>query len=616
MTTPSAPSCGFLPPPESPPTSRSESALRRKIETLLGADLRSLALFRISLAMVVIADLLNRAVYLRAHYTDWGVLPRAALIEHASNRWYLSLHLMNGTAWVQAALFGLSGVAALFLLAGYRTRVFTVVSWFLLISLHARNPIVLQAGDVLLRLLLFWSMFLPLGAAYSVDRALASSTASVPKRVFSGGTVGILLQLCFVYWFTVSLKSPRYWLTDATAVYYALNIDQFTTSLGYWLLQFPAVLAGLTLLTIAVELFGPIIAFSPWRTGLIRTGVVMGMISLHLAFGLGLELGLFPVISALSWLVFLPSAFWDWLGQRLRVSQKSRFIIYYDGDCGFCKKSVFLLKTVLILPEVSLVPAQQDPERYRQLQEKNSWIVVGTDGTCYSEFAAFLYLLRQSPIGWPFSKVLSPFARLGTRLYQVIAHNRLVASRLVTAHLDYRPVWWRLSPLGNGLAAFFLLYSLLWNLTTLPQLQFALPPSVAALGRLLRLDQKWNMFAPYPLKDDGWYVIPGQLRTGADVDLFSGGAPVSWEKPQRVAQMYPNQRWRKYMMNLWKKDYRHHRLYYGRYLCREWNSTHGAAAQLSTLQIYFMKETTQLDTPSAPQKTLLWSHECFKKTTD
>jgi len=68
-------------------------------------------------------------------------------------------------------------------------------------------------------------------------------------------------------------------------------------------------------------------------------------------------------------------------------------------------------------------------------------------------------------------------------------------------------------------------------------------------------------------------------------------------------------------MNLWQKKYSDQRLYYGRYLCRDWNSKHHVELEkLQTFQIYFMKETTLPDykTPKI-EKVLLWSHDCFKK---
>ncbi len=45
---------------------------RRKVVEVFGADLRSLAVFRVVLAGLVLADLLGRGADLYAHYTDRG----------------------------------------------------------------------------------------------------------------------------------------------------------------------------------------------------------------------------------------------------------------------------------------------------------------------------------------------------------------------------------------------------------------------------------------------------------------------------------------------------------------------------------------------------------------
>src|SRR5262249_33840418 len=154
-------------------------------------------------------DLVQRAMDLRAHYSDAGVLPRAALIDQFSGDWAISLHLANGTTGFQAFLFTLHALCALCLLVGLRTRLATLACWILCCSLHARNPMVLQGGDDLLRVLLFWSLFLPLGARASVD-ALASSgrPAHAWSRTWLGaGAVAITLQICAVYWCTAVYKA-------------------------------------------------------------------------------------------------------------------------------------------------------------------------------------------------------------------------------------------------------------------------------------------------------------------------------------------------------------------------------------------------------------------------
>src|SRR6185312_7530268 len=129
------------------------------------------------------------------HYTDVGLLPRAIAIVEYAQYGFLSLHLLGGTNVTQSVLFVIAAVFAVGLLLGYRTRLMTVVSWILLVSLHNRNPIILDAGDVLLRLLLFWSMFLPLGAAYSIDGVLTNLGARhPPTRIVSMASVALIIQ--------------------------------------------------------------------------------------------------------------------------------------------------------------------------------------------------------------------------------------------------------------------------------------------------------------------------------------------------------------------------------------------------------------------------------------
>lgn len=59
-------------------------------------------------------------------------------------------------------MFTLHIIAGVLLAIGYRTRLMTVVNFVLITSLQARNILVLHGGDVLMKLLCFWAMFLPL----------------------------------------------------------------------------------------------------------------------------------------------------------------------------------------------------------------------------------------------------------------------------------------------------------------------------------------------------------------------------------------------------------------------------------------------------------------------
>ena len=118
-------------------------------------DVRSLALLRIGLALTLLADLATRFGDLTAHYSDLGVLPRAVLTDGILKPGYWSLHLLSGQPFFQGVLFLLAAASAVAMLFGYRSRLATVASWVLLISVHNRNPLLIFAADVVLISVMF-----------------------------------------------------------------------------------------------------------------------------------------------------------------------------------------------------------------------------------------------------------------------------------------------------------------------------------------------------------------------------------------------------------------------------------------------------------------------------
>jgi hypothetical protein len=164
--------------------------LQRYLSGTFSIDLRTLALFRACLGAVLFVALLSRFCDLGAFHADAGVLPRALLMDDPLT-W--SVHFANGTAAFQGALLALQALAAFCLAIGYRARLAVFLSWFLLLSLHNRNPLVLVPGDDLMGWLLFWGMFLPLAARWSVDAALGAAPAP-EQRVLSWASAGLVLQ--------------------------------------------------------------------------------------------------------------------------------------------------------------------------------------------------------------------------------------------------------------------------------------------------------------------------------------------------------------------------------------------------------------------------------------
>lgn len=569
---------------------------RAKVVEIFSADLRSLAMFRIVLALLVLADLTVRATDLSAHYSDEGVLPRQAAMTHVLSRWQFSLGLINGMPHFQALLFGVAILAALAMLVGYRTRLVTVVVWVVLWSIQSRNFLVGATDEVLLRTLLFWGMFLPLGAYWSIDRALKIASPRLSMRFLSMATVGLFMNIAFVYWFSAYEKSGPEWRVDFTALYYALSLDQFATPMGVYLLQFSTLLKVLTFGTIMLEAFGPFLLFFPLLTGPVRTGAVLMFMNLHFGIWLTLDVGIFPWISAFGMVCFLPGWFWDVVVSKVRGA-------------------------------FPVEPAIARPLRRATRSVHAYWLPLRA------------LLSPAGGVRWSYS-IAGSAGSGGNRLEGPAKDEVAPASseqggaRMATGGRRKRrdagepqpTVILRSSLATNLLAAFLLLHVFSYQITQVsPPITservsaFVMPESVEPVGTVLGLRQAWGVFSPAPPTLDGWHVIPGTLRSGQKVDLMAltrgdyyPREGVLWEKPRDVKDLYKNQHWRSYMdVIVHQENYAPLRRHLNRYICREWNSRHTSDERLTGFDMTYMLEETKPDYQRpTPQKKVLWKHSC------
>lgn len=591
-----------------------------RLAELFGIDLRSLALFRFTLGLVLFVVLCRDFADVTAFYTDLGILPRAWAIESDSfNR--ISLYFLNGQRWFVVALLTLQAVFALMFMLGWRTRLATVVSFVLWISLINRNPLVLIGGDVLMACLLFWAMFLPLGARYSVDVATASNPPPVENRYLSWATLAMLLQVASVYFFSSQLKSGAEWYPKFTAVYYALSLDRYATPFGQWLLQFPDLLQALSAFVWWLELLGPILIFVPFFNRYLRLLLLLLFVAMHIGFKLCLELGHFPFVSLASWTLFVGGWIWDALDTRQQRRETTPLRIYYDRDCGFCLKSVLLIQQFLLLKRAQIAPAQNVPRAKALLEANYSWVIIDSDEQAYMKWQAFTIMLKHSPVlGW-----LWPLARSkvltgpGDAMYDWVGRHRAGFGQLSATLLPLREVQYDLSQFWLRTAAVFIVLAFCWNLTTIKVLPEGIAKVLAPPLRILRIDQTWSQFAPAPIKEDGWMVVPAKLADGSEIDLLHPyrGTP-DYGKPWHYSQTHRNIRWHTYLGNLWDLNNALQRPFYGKYLCRQWNTENrdDPAKRLMTFKLIYMLERTPAPGEQAQiEQVVLSRHECFPQET-
>lgn len=566
-------------------------------DTFFGIDTRALGALRVGVSLIVLYDFIfERLPHLSAHYGIGSVFPPELIEYHiwtSPAPFLFSLLQQFPYLPLVILLSGISG--AIFLLIGWHTRAASIGVWLAVVLIQFLNPVVLQGGDVYLRLILFIGIFLPWGLVYSVDQAL--SFQSPPKRIRSAWVLALFVQIASVYVFAVLSKTGVEWTRDGTAVYYALSLDQFSTPIGEFTRQFPTLMTALTFAVICVQTFAVFLLFSPVYTTITRSVAIILLMGMHIAFALHMNLGPFSFVASVALLAYVPTRVWDWC-MSIFERHFGHLTIYFDGDCGFCKKSSYLLRTFLALPNTAIIPAESNELIQKEMDEKDSWVIVTRDHAHHYTYGGGIALLRASPLFFWLAPLLniSPLHPIGERVYRFIANHRSRVCLPDVPRKEYpRLIHDIVLGISTMLALIYIVSILSWNYSNLTYKRFtvAFPEAYVSGMRLIAIDQWWNMFSPYPLKEDGWYAIQGTLANGETVNLLNEGAPVpTREKPVNGSALYPDERWRKYLMNLWSSDYSVLRNYYLSYLCRSWNSTHTGDTRVVNTEITFMLERT------------------------
>ena len=234
-------------------------------------------------------------------------------------------------------------------------------------------------------------------------------------------------------------------------------------------------------------------------------------------------------------------------------------------------------------------------------------------------FDAVCYALSLNPFLKPLSFVLRlpGFFMIGDHIYRWVAKNRVTSAKMVF-FLQYKKLRLGLHPLFQVFVFVCFVYVVAWNVRTLnfDKYERYFPQKYNWFGQILRIDQYWSMFAPYPYMDDGFYVLPAKTMGGKEFDYLRN-KPVSFEKPDCLTCENKSQRWIKLYENLWKAKHSHYREYLARYVCRSYNANKRGRDRINDFKIYYIKEQTYLNYKYGDlDPILLWEHWCIKPPKD
>jgi hypothetical protein len=260
----------------------------------------TLAVVRIAFGAVATLWTLSQIPALLTFYGPDGVLPTQPVLGFGA--W--SLLNISTSAPVVIGLWATTMLGAIGLMVGCWTRLATIVFFVGVLSFERRDPYILNAGDVLLRVLAFYFIFSPAGDALSVDRWRRARERFWEFPLRAPWTLRLMqIQLSVIYFATLwgKLQGERW--RDGTAVSYALRIDDIHRFPTPGFLTDSIVLSEL--LTFGTLLLELSLAIFIWNRTL-RPWVLALGVSLHVAIGFSIMVGFFTLLMLTTYLTFLP----------------------------------------------------------------------------------------------------------------------------------------------------------------------------------------------------------------------------------------------------------------------------------------------------------------------
>ena len=445
-------------------------------------DLRALAVFRIALGIIAALDVARRFPQIELFYSNTGLLSNHFSLFLPFNEFSFSLlYAFSRPAEVRVVFLLILGCAVLFTL-GYRTRLFHALTLVGVLSIHGRNPMVENGGDVVLNLMLVWALVLPLGARFSVDAVRANvagapeagpgeldrRTRVPPGRARSLAVPVILLQLAIIYFLNAVQKDGATW-REGTALAYILEQDRTVTWLGAWARDLPfGVTRLLTWGALAVETLAPALILSPVAVTACRRIAIAALSGLHLGIAALMDVGLFSWVMLACLPLLLTDADFDLASRaRGRLAGRTAPIPSISGLCGRLYDGWARART-RIGTWLALAPRGRSagPESEPAIARSSARRALHRVGRIGGEVAVAVVLIA-------------------------CASQALIENRFFTERVSFtQPRWAK---------------------------------AIVQYGRLF---QGWGMFAPDAPTRDGWLVIDAVLADGTHIDPQTGRPPV------------------------------------------------------------------------------------------
>jgi hypothetical protein len=239
----------------------------------------TVAVFRIVFGVILVIHGLLLWPHASLWYGPKGFLPYTQYFQiYGRSRLTLFQFLPDSDVTVKVVL-AVFVAAAASLSIGMLTTVSASLTFFLLISIHNRNPAILHGGDDVLRVMAFLLIFSSAGADLSVDRLASSGQLFVGESISPWALRLMQLQVSIIYLRAGLAKlGGAAWL-EGSAAYYPTQVQEYRR------FSLPRVLVGAfwirlaTWGTIVIELgLGTAIWVKEFRTVILVCGFAFHLV--------------------------------------------------------------------------------------------------------------------------------------------------------------------------------------------------------------------------------------------------------------------------------------------------------------------------------------------------
>lgn len=261
-----------------------------------------MAVYRVLFALHVLGFVLLMLPDISNWYDAQGLISNAANREWLITDRFTLFGWLPDTPWAIYGAFALLFITAITTALGLFTRTSLLVLVLALFSIHHRNLIILNSGDLFMRLSAVYLLLSPAGDALSLDNLIRRKMGRpVPATSPIWAQRLVQMQLAVVYCQSSLAKLGGETWCDGTALYYVGRLLDFQKMPMPWVFNNMLLIKILTWSTLAVELaLWTLIWVKEFRYYILAAGVL-----LHLGIEWSMNIPLFESQMICAYVVFI-----------------------------------------------------------------------------------------------------------------------------------------------------------------------------------------------------------------------------------------------------------------------------------------------------------------------